>query len=83
MFRAGNVSLRDAAVHGGMDETPIPFLCECADVDCLGDVAITPTAWASVSERPHHFVMIEGHQRSEGEEVVGHLGEYEIARKPS
>ena len=35
-----------------------------------------------VAAAPNHYVMIAGHQRSEGEEVVGSIREYEIARKP-
>jgi hypothetical protein len=31
---------------------------------------------------PTHYLVEAGHQRSEGEEVVGSVGEYEIARKP-
>jgi hypothetical protein len=35
-----------------------------------------------VVARPKHYLMIAGHQRSEGEEIVGSLHAYEIARKP-
>jgi hypothetical protein len=82
LFRHGNESLHDAAVDAGSELSPVPFLCECADLDCLGRVVITPSAWEGVAAEPNHYVMIAGHQRSEGEEVVGSIREYEIARKP-
>ena len=82
LFRHGNESLHDAAVDAGSELSPVPFLCECADLDCFGRVVITPSAWEGVAAKPNHYVMIAGHQRSEREEIVGSIREYEIARKP-
>lgn len=82
LFRRGNEALHDAAVEAVWEASPVPFLCECANVDCVGRVEITPTEWEDVAARPNHYVMIAGHQRSEGEEIVGSVREYEIARKP-
>ena len=82
MFRGGNKSLRDAVVAAGYETEPVPFLCECADEDCLGRVELTPSQWEVVAAAPNHYVMIAGHQRSEREEIVGSIREYEIARKP-
>jgi hypothetical protein len=70
------------AVASGYETEPVPFLCECADEDCLGQVELTPIQWEVVAAAPNHYVMIAGHQRSEGEEIVGSIREYEIARKP-
>jgi hypothetical protein len=81
MFRRGNESLHDAAVDAG-EMSPVPFLCECADVDCLGRINVTTRQWELVADEPNRYLMIAGHPRSEGEEVVGSLGEYEIAQKP-
>jgi hypothetical protein len=60
----------------------VPFLCECADDHCLGEVDVTLREWEGIASRPNHFVMLAGHQRSEGEEVVGSVREYEVAQKP-
>lgn len=81
LFRGGNESLHDAAVNAGV--AVVPFLCECADLDCLGRVEVAPGEWEAVAAKENHFLMIAGHRRSEGEEVVGQLGGYQIARKPS
>jgi hypothetical protein len=82
LFRRGNESLHDAAVDSGYETEPVPFLCECADEDCLGRVEVTPSQWEVVANEPNHYLMIAGHPRSEGEEAVGSIGEYEVGRKP-
>jgi len=82
MFRHGNESLHDAAVEA-RETSPVPFLCECADEDCLGRVEVTTSQWGIVTKEANQYLMIAGHLHSEGEEVVGSLGEYEIARKPA
>jgi len=60
----------------------VPFLCECADDDCLGTVNVPLGDWEAVASKPNHFLMEAGHQRSEGEVVVGSVGAYDVARKP-
>jgi hypothetical protein len=60
----------------------VPFLCECADDDCLGTANVLPSEWEAVASKPNHYLMESGHQRIEGEEVVGSIGDYEIAQKP-
>ena len=72
---------RDAAKKIGL-KTDVPFMCECASIDCHGQVEVTTREWEAVAARPNHFLMIAGHQRSEGEQVVGSLRKYDIARKP-
>jgi hypothetical protein len=81
MFRGGNAALRDAAKKIG-HESAVPFMCECASVDCRSQVEVTAREWEAVAARPNHYLMILGHERSEGEEIAGHLGEYQVARKP-
>jgi hypothetical protein len=81
MFRRGNESLYAAAVDA-RETSRVPFLCECADEDCLGRVEVTTSQWEAVANEPNHYLMIAGHPRSEGEDAVGSIGEYEIARKP-
>ena len=81
MFRRGNESLYAAAVDA-RETSRVPFLCECADEDCLGRVEVTASQWETVAHEPNHYLMSPGHQRSDGEQIVGSIGEYEIARKP-
>jgi AraC-like DNA-binding protein len=52
MFRGGNEALRDAARNIGFESTPVPFMCECANIDCRGQVEVTPREWERVVARP-------------------------------
>jgi hypothetical protein len=81
-FRRANESLRDLVEDRVRESQPVPFLCECAKDDCAGTVRVLLGEWEAVAAKPNHFLMEAGHQRSEGEEAVGSLREYEIARKP-
>jgi hypothetical protein len=82
LFRRGNELLRDAVAGDVSEGKPVPFLCECAE-ECGGRVEITLSQWESVAREPDHFVMEAGHLRSEGEEFVGSLGDYDVVRKPA
>jgi hypothetical protein len=81
-FRKANERLLAAIENGGPNMRRVPFLCECADETCLGTVEVDVAEWEAVASQRNHFLMEAGHQRSEGEDVVGHIGEYEVARKP-
>jgi hypothetical protein len=81
-FRKANERLLAAVQDGGTAPRRVPFLCECADDACLERVEVDAAEWEAVASQHNHFLVEAGHQRSEGEEVVGYLGEYEIARKP-
>jgi hypothetical protein len=81
-FREANERLHDAVEDQAHEVQPVPFLCECADSDCLGTVNVLLGEWEAVASQPNHFLIEAGHQRSEGEEVVGWVGAYEVARKP-
>jgi len=79
LFRRGNEHISDA-----VDERilRLPFLCECADEFCDGRVEVDRADWEAVAAKPNHFVMVSGHPRSEGEQVVGSLERYDVVRKP-
>ena len=82
LFRKANERLLAAVGASGSTPDRLPFLCECADEDCLATVYAKVDEWKAVARRHNHFLMNAGHQHSEGEKVIGHVGEYEIARKP-
>jgi hypothetical protein len=82
LFREANERLHGAVEEMAPHQT-VPFLCECADEDCLGTVELTLDQWEQVASTPDEYVMEAGHQRSEGEKVVGFLRDYELARKPT
>ena len=81
LFRAVNDQI-DYMAQEQSTVVPLNFLCECADEDCHGRVEVDVTDWEDVASQHNLFLMEAGHQRSEDEEVVGQVGEYEVARKP-
>ena len=81
-FREANERFRDAVEDRAREAQRVPFICECADDDCLGTVNVLQSEWEAVASKPNHYLIEAGHQRIEGEQVVGSIGDYEIARKP-
>ena len=82
-FRRANEAFLGVVERSGVKaDQPLRFLCECASEDCLESVEVSKNEWREVTSQHNHFLMRAGHQHSEGEEVVGHLRKYEIARKP-
>jgi hypothetical protein len=81
LFRRGNERLHSAVRHQVSDDSRVPFLCECADEFCDGRVELRMERWEGIARRPQHYVMVSGHPRSEGENIVGSLDGYDIVRK--
>jgi hypothetical protein len=81
-FREANERLHNVVEDQPSSRQLVPFLCECADDDCMGTVEVTLSEWEDVAAKPNQYLMEAGHQRSEGEQVVSLLRDYEIARKP-
>jgi hypothetical protein len=81
-FREANERLHDAVEDHVQEAQRVPFICECADDDCLGTLNVLPSEWEAVASKPNHYLLEAGHLRIEGEEVVGSISDYEIARKP-
>ena len=80
-FRTGNERLHAVVEDHVDDRTLVPFLCECA-ADCQGRVEVQLAEWEAIASRPNHYLMVSGHQRSEGEQVVGSVGEYDVVLRP-
>ena len=82
LFQRANRRLLDAVEERVSKGDPVPFLCECADEECLSRVEVKPALWEAVAERPKQFLIIAGHPRVEGEIVVDTLGPFEVVEKP-
>ena len=78
-FRAANEGLREA-VNVELDSL-VPFLCECADFDCLGRVEATLGEFEDAHAEAEHYFILPGHLRVEGEEVVRENGRYQVVSK--
>lgn len=83
LFQEANRRLHDLVECRLPNLTSVSFLCECADEECVGRVEVTLPLWEDVSQRPNHFLIIDGHPGIEGEEVVESFGPYEVVEKPA
>jgi hypothetical protein len=80
LFRAANELLEERGEKyraGGA----IPFLCECADVECLGQIELSRVEYEQVRASENRFVILPGHARVEGERVIEDKGRFHIAEK--
>ena len=83
-FRQSNEELRDLTVtlDFGPDEL-LPFLCECADVECTTVIQLTRREYERVRQSPVLFVNARGHEvNSQGwARVVDEFDRYTIVEK--
>ena len=67
-FRAANERVNEfAAGLDAYDDTPIPFLCECADMRCTEIVRLTPEEYEAIRQDATRFATVPGH---EGDDVA-------------
>lgn len=57
-----------------------PFLCECADDDCMGRIEITVWRYEDIHADEGYYVILPGHTRI-AEEIVEENSYYEIVKK--
>ena len=81
-FRYANGRFFDALTNStSPDGQLIPFLCECADGDCMGRVEITAWRYDDIHAKDRRYVILPGHMRIAGEEIVEENSYYEIVKK--
>lgn len=82
-FRRANERLREQVVALARGEQRIPFLCECADEDCVDAVHATLGEYAGVRNEDLYFLIVPGHQTIDGEHVVEERERYNVVEKPA
>ena len=65
----------------GPDGQLIPFLCECADAACRGSIEITTSRYGNIHVDERDYMILPGHSRIAGEEIVEENSYYEIVKK--
>jgi hypothetical protein len=80
LFRMANERLEERVEEYGSGDS-IPFLCECADVTCLGRIDLTLSAYREVRATPSRFVILPGHAMTKGERVVADRTGFQIVEK--
>ncbi len=80
-FRDLNESL-ESNVHRGRTANDVAgFVCECGDGDCAAVVRLDLATYESIRRDSQLFVVIQGHEAPDAENVVDECGTYLIVRK--
>ena len=87
-LRANQETFREAnrGMIGAVNVDPerfVPFLCECADFDCLGRVEASLLEYDEAHNGGDRYFILPGHQRIDGEEILSENGRYEVVSKAS
>ena len=70
-FRAANERVNDfASGLDDIDDTPLPFLCECADVRCTEIVRLTAAEYEAIRSDATRFATVPGHEGDEESTTV-------------
>jgi hypothetical protein len=79
--RAANERFHTVLVEAPLVERLIPFLCECADADCLGRVEMTLADYGEVHVDREVFVIMRGHATVDGETPIDARDGFDVMRK--
>jgi hypothetical protein len=80
LFRTANDRLEERGEEYGISGS-IPFLCECAEVECLGQIDLSLAEYERVRAKPNRFVILPGHSMVEGERVIEDKGRFHMVEK--
>ncbi len=80
-FRTANERFSERAEKLVSAETPVPFLCECTDEDCLARIELSLAEYRAVRKHHDHFVIVPGHPTLENENVVSDYGDFHVVEK--
>ena len=83
-FRRANEEIRDFAASIDADDSrQLPFLCECADLECTAVVRLTAEEYEGIRSHPRTFVNARGHERNAlgWARVVEELDRYTVVEK--
>jgi hypothetical protein len=81
LFREVNEAIEHVARSFRDDAHLFQFLCECADTGCGELVDLTVGEYEHVRSRPEWFVVLDGHQNPELEQVRERHAGYLVVEK--
>jgi hypothetical protein len=78
-FRSANEGMHSAIDAEGT--TRVPFLCECADLGCLGRLEASLDEFDVVHESEDRYFILPGHMRIDGEKILSENERYQVVSK--
>jgi hypothetical protein len=80
LFRALNENISGLASKLG-GETPFEFICECSTSGCFERLSLTLAEYERVRQDGTHFLLADGHEDIEIEQVIGHHEGFVVVEK--
>jgi hypothetical protein len=81
-FKRANERLEHAVAGLVAPDRRVPFVCECLDVTCTGDVAMTISEYRTMRRHEQRFAIIPGHPTLDSERIVDENDRYQLVEKP-
>ena len=78
-FRGANERLNEL-IHL-TDGQLVPYICECARIDCLGRVVASVSEFVLIHEDRTRYFILPDHMRVDGEKILSANDRYEIVEK--
>ena len=84
IFREANEKIRASADRYAAELERIPFICECANPNCMKILRLTREQYGEVRNDERHYFTAVGHEAAEGvrARVVSHNDDHLIIEKP-
>jgi hypothetical protein len=80
LLRMLNENILDLASRLGGNE-PFEFICECSNSGCFARLSLTLAEYECVRADGTHFLLADGHEDIEIEQVIAHHTEYVVVEK--
>jgi hypothetical protein len=80
LFRTLNENIRDLASKLDGRE-PFQFICECSTSGCFERLSLTLAEYERIRQDGTHFLLADGHEDIEIEQVIAHRDEYVVVEK--
>jgi hypothetical protein len=80
-YRDVNEAIEAGRLRTGTDDAPRPFVCECGQLGCNELVELTLSEYEAVRANPRRFLMVDGHEIPDVEDVVERHARYTVAEK--
>ena len=80
-FRYANERLDELVAQRSDRRALVPFFCECADERCLARIEMTVEDYEAAHMHSDYYIVLMGHPRTEGEELIEDKGSYQVLEK--
>jgi hypothetical protein len=80
LFRGLNENISNIAIGLG-GEDPFEFICECSTSGCFERLSLTLAEYERVRQEGTHFLLADGHEDIEIEQVIAHYSGYVVVEK--